>query len=171
MTELFQGGSIGITSDENSFLFELLWFLLRHWLSRVVLCEDLDDCWQTKDSWGGLKTKIFNGRETDITSNDILMLFEWQSLRLKPRLSRGVVRSLPWLFPVPILWHLPIPFLERGMKNTIWVCGDIVCLIFCLSMAIKRWEPIFWRGNCSHVWLYLPKKNWLRYFLSQNHPN
>ena len=25
--------------------------------SGVVLCEDLDDCWQTKDIWGGLMTK------------------------------------------------------------------------------------------------------------------
>ena len=103
------------------------------------------DCWQTEDSWGGLMTELFNGRETDITSNDISMLFEWQSLRLKSWLSRRFVRRLPWLFPVPLLWHLPRPFLERGMMNTIWVCGDIVCLVFYLSIAIIRWAPNFWR--------------------------
>ena len=81
---------------------------------------------------------------------------EWQLLRLRPQLSRGVVRCLPWLFPVPLLWHLPRPFLERGMMNTILVCGDIVCLIFCLSMSIIRWEPNFWRDYCSHVSLYVP---------------
>ena len=139
----FHGGSIGITGDDNSLLFELMWLLSRHLLSRGLVGEDLDDCWQTDDSWGGLMTELFNGRETDITGNDISILFEWHSLRLKPRLSRGVVCRLPWLFPVPLLWHLPRPFLERGMKKKIWVCGDIVCLIFYLSIAIIRWEPIF----------------------------
>ena len=157
MTELFHGGSIGITGDENSLLFDLLWLLLRHWLSRGVLCEELDYCWQTKDSWGGLMTELFNGREIYITGNDKLLLFEWQSFRLNPWLSRGVVRRLPWFFPVTLLWHLSITFLGRGMMNTIWVCVDIVCLIFCFSMAIKRWEPIFWRNYWSPVSLYVPE--------------
>ena len=138
-------------NKQGSLLFELMWLLSRHLLSRGMLCEDLDDCWQTEDSWGGLMNKLFNGRETYITSNDISMLFEWQLLRLKPWLSRGVVRRLPWLFLVPLLWHLPRPFLERGMTNKIWVCGDIVCLIFYLSIAIIRWEPNFWRDYCSPV--------------------
>ena len=128
----FHGGSVGITGDDNSLLFEFMWLLSRHLLSRGLLGEDLDDWWQTEDSWGGLMTKLFNGRETYINGNDILMLFDWQLLRLKPLLSRGVVHRLPWLFPVPLLWHLPIPFLESGTTNKIWVCGDIVCLIiFC----------------------------------------
>ena len=156
MTESFHVVSIGITGDYNSLLFELLWLLLSHWLSQGVLCEYLDDCWQIEDSWGGLMTELFNGRETDITSNDNSFLFEWQPLQLNPRLSRGVIRRLPWLFPVPLLWHLPRPFLEFGMMNTIWVCGDIVCLLFYLSMAIIRWEPKFWCDNCSHVSLYVP---------------
>ena len=129
------GGSFDITSDNNSLLFE---------------------CWQTKDSWGGLMTGLFNVRETDITSNDISMLFEWQSLRLNPRLTRGVVRLLPWLFPVPLLWRLLRPFLERGMKNKIWVCGDIVCLIFYLSTTIIRWEPIFLRKYWSPLSIQVP---------------
>ena len=156
ITGSFQGGSIGITGDKNSLLFELLGLLLRHLLSRGVLCEDLDDCWQTEDRWGGLMTELFNGRETDITGNDNSWLFEWQLLLLKPRSSQGVVRRLPWLLPVPLLCYLPRPFLERGMMNTIWVCADIVCLLFCLAMAIIRWEPKCWRDNCSHVWLYVP---------------
>ena len=116
-------------------------------------------------SWGGLMTELFNGRETDITGNYNSLLFEWQLLKLNPRLSRGSVRRLPWLLPVPLLWHLPRPFLEHGMMNTIWVYGDIVCLLFCLSLAIKRWEPIIFRDACSRVWLYVPGiKNWLRAF-------
>ena len=68
-------GSLGITGDDNSFIFELMWLLSRHLLSQGMLGEDRDDCWQTKDSWGGLMTKLFNGIETDITGNDISMLF------------------------------------------------------------------------------------------------
>ena len=44
MTESFNGGGTGITSDGNSLLFELLSFLLNHRLSLGVLCEELDDC-------------------------------------------------------------------------------------------------------------------------------
>ena len=130
MNGSFHGGSVGITGDDNSLLFELMWLLSRHLLSRGLLGEDLDDCWQTEDSWGGLMTELFNGRETNITSNEISMLLEWQLMRLKPWLSWGVVRRLPWLFPVTLLWHLPRPFLEHGTMNKILVCGDIVCLIF-----------------------------------------
>ena len=38
--------------------------------SGVVLCEDMDDCWQTKDSWGGLMNESFNVGGTGITSID-----------------------------------------------------------------------------------------------------
>ena len=142
-------------NKQGSLLFELMWLLSRHSLSWGLLCEDLDDCWQTEDSWGGLMTKLFNGRESDITGNDILMLFKWQSFWSKPRLSRGIVQRLPWLFPVPLLWRLPRPFFELGMTNKIWVCGDILCLVFYLSIAIIRWEPIFWRNYWSPVSLYV----------------
>ena len=155
MTELFNGRETDITGNVNSLLFEWKSLGLKHWLSWGVKCEDLDDCWQTEDSWGESMTELFNGRETYITCNENSLLFEWQSLWLKTQLSQGVIRRLPWLFPVAFLWYLSRPFLERGMLNTIWVCGDIVCLVFCLSMSIKRWEPIFWRDNCSHVWLYV----------------
>ena len=144
-------------NKQGSLLFELMWLLSRHLLSWRLLCEDLDNCWQTEDSWGGLMTRLFNGIETDITGNDISMLFEWQPLRLKPRLSRGVVRCLPWLIPVPLLWHLPRPFLERGMTNKIWVCVYILFLIFYFSIAIIRWEPNFWRDYWNHVSLYVPE--------------
>ena len=136
-----------------------MWLLLRNLLSRGLFGEDLDDCWQTEDSWGGLMTELFNGRETDITANDNLLLFEWQSLQLKSWLSRGFLRRLPLLFLVPLLWHLLRPFLKRGMMNTIWVCGDVVCLLFCLSMTIIRWEPSFWRDYWSHASLYVPGTN------------
>ena len=155
MTESFNGRGTSITGDGNSLLFELLYLLLKNQLSRGVLCEDLDECWQTEESWDGLMTELFNGGETYITGNDNLLLFEWKSLQLNHWLSRGFIRCLPWLLPVPLLWRLPIP-LVRGMMNTIWVCGEIVCLLFCLSMAIKRWEPNFWRDKCSHVWVYVP---------------
>ena len=134
ITESFHGGSIGITGDDKSLLFELLWFILRHWLSRGVLCEDLDDCWQTEDSWGGLMTELFNGRETDITGNYNSLLFEWQSLRLKPRLPRGVVCCLPWLFPVPLLWHLPRPFLNMAW----WIQYEFV-VILCACYFVCQW--------------------------------
>ena len=44
MTESFNGGGTGITADDNSFLFELLYLLLKHRLSLGVFCEYLDDC-------------------------------------------------------------------------------------------------------------------------------
>ena len=42
MTELFNGGETDITGDDNSLLFELLYLLLKHRLSRGVFCEELD---------------------------------------------------------------------------------------------------------------------------------
>ena len=38
--------------------------------SEVVFCEELDDCWQTKDSWRVLMTEQFNGVGTSITGDD-----------------------------------------------------------------------------------------------------
>ena len=170
MTESFNGGGTGITGDDNSLFFELLSLLLKHRLSWGVFCEELDDCWPTKDSWGGLMTKLFNGGETYITGDENSLLFEWMSLRLEHRLSWGVVCCLPWLFHVPLFWQRPIPF-GRGMMNSIWVCGDVVCLLFYLLMAIKRWEPTFWRDNCSHVWVSVPVIKLVTRFLSQYHPD
>ena len=155
MTESLNGGGICINGDGNSFLSEWLSLLLNNRLSRGVKCEDLDECWRTEDSWYGLMTALFNVGGTYITGNDNLLLFEWQLLRLKHRLPQGVVRCLPRFFPVTLLWQLPIP-LGRGMMNTILVCGKIVCLLFCLLMAIKMWEPTFLRNNCSHVSVLVP---------------
>ena len=42
MTESFNGGGTGITGNEKSLLFELLYLLLKHRLSRGVFSEDLD---------------------------------------------------------------------------------------------------------------------------------
>ena len=44
MTESFHGGSIVITGDDNSLLFELLSLLLNHLLSQGVFSEVLDYC-------------------------------------------------------------------------------------------------------------------------------
>ena len=44
MTESFNGGGTGITGDGNSLIFELLYLILKHRISREVFCEDLDDC-------------------------------------------------------------------------------------------------------------------------------
>ena len=44
MTESFNGGVTGITSDDNSLLFELLSLLLNNRLSRGMFCEEMDDC-------------------------------------------------------------------------------------------------------------------------------
>ena len=156
MTESLNGGGTGITVDGNFFLFGLVSLLLNHRLSQGVLREELEDCWRTEDSWYGLMSELFNGGETYITVNDNLFLFKLQSLRLKYRLSQEVVCCLPWFSPVPLLWQLPIP-LKCGMMNEIWVCGKIVCLLFCFLMAIKRWEPTFWRNNCGHVWVSVPR--------------
>ena len=170
MTESFNEGGTGITGDDNLLLFELLSLLLNHRLSRGVLCEELDDCWQTYDRWGGLMNELFNGGGTGITGDEKILLFEWLSFWLNHRLSRGLVFCLPLLFPVPLLWRLPIPF-GRGMMNAIWVCGGVVCLLFCLLVANKRWEPIFWRDNCSHVWVSVPGIKLITSFLSQYNPN
>ena len=50
------------SNHSNSLLFELMWLLSKHLSSRGLLGEDLDDCLQTEDSWGGLMTELFNGR-------------------------------------------------------------------------------------------------------------
>ena len=44
MTESFNVGGTGITSDEKSLLFEFLSLLLKHCLSQGMFCENLDDC-------------------------------------------------------------------------------------------------------------------------------
>ena len=169
MTKSFNGGGTGITGDEKSLLFELLSLKLKHLLSRGVLCEKLDDCWRTEDSWGEPMTELFNGWGTGINGDKNSLLFEWLYLRLKHRLSWGVVFCLPWLFPVPILWQLPITF-GRGMMNEIWVCSCVVCLLFFLT-AIKIWDPKFWRDNCSHVWVLVPVVKLITIFLSQYDPD
>ena len=122
------------------------------------------------ESWDLLMTEIFNGRGIYITINDNLLIFEWVTFWLKQSLSQGVVRCLTWLFPVPLLWRLPIPLKHRTM-NAIWVCGLFVCLLFYLLMAIKRWDPTFWRDNFSHVWFSVPGIKLITRILSQYHPN
>ena len=115
-------------------------------------------------------TELFNGGETDITCNDKFLLIEWLSLQLMHRLSKGVVSCVPWLLPIPIFWRLPIPFVS-GMMNAIWVCGGVVCMLFCLFIVIKSWEPRFWGDNCSHVWVSVPGIKLITIFLSWYHPN
>ena len=44
--------------------------------SGIVFCEDLDDYWQTKDSWVGLMTESLNGGGTGINGDDNSLLFE-----------------------------------------------------------------------------------------------
>ena len=156
MTESLDRGCTGINGDGNLLLFELLSLLLDNRLPQGVLCEELDYCWLIKDSWDGLMNELFSGGETYITVNDKSLLFEWQELRLTQQLSRGFVCCLLWLFPVPVLWRLPIP-LKRGTMNAIWVCGCVACLLFCLSMVIKSWESNVLHNNCSHVWVYEPR--------------
>ena len=170
MTESSNGLCTGINGDENSFLIELLSFLLNHWLSRGLFCKDMDDCWPTKDSWDGLMTELFNGGGTYITGDEKSLLFELLPLILEHRLSWGVVCCLPWFSPVPLLWQQPIPF-RRGMMNAIWGFGGVVFLLFCLLIAIKIWEPTFWRDKCSHVWVSEPVIKFVTRFLSQYHPD
>ena len=40
----------------------------------VVFYDEMDDCWQTEDIWGGL-TESFNGGGTGITSDEKSLLF------------------------------------------------------------------------------------------------
>ena len=56
----------------------------------VVLCEYLDDCWQTEYSWGGLITESLNVGFTGITGDYNPLLSHWLSLQLKHQLSLGV---------------------------------------------------------------------------------
>ena len=120
----------------NLLLFELLSLLLKHRLSQGVFCEGLDNCWQTDDSWGVLLTESFNVGRTGFTGDANSLIFQWLPLRLKHQLSQGVVCFLPWLSLFTLLWQLPILF-GRGMMNSIWVCGGVACLLFCLLMAKK----------------------------------
>ena len=138
--------------------------------SGVVLCEDMDDCLQTEYIWGILMTELFNGGGTGITSDDNSLIFELLPLLSNHCLSQEVFFCLPWLFPVPLLWRLPITF-GRGIMNEIWVCGGVVCLLFFLLMDNKRWDPIFWRGNCIHVFISVAEIKLITSFLSQYNPN
>ena len=56
----------------------------------VVLCEEMDDCWQTEDSWGRLLTESFNVGGTGISGDVNALLSELLSLLLRYRLSWGV---------------------------------------------------------------------------------
>ena len=55
----------------------------------VVLCEEMDDCWQTKEIWGVLMTESFNVGGRVIICEDKSLLFDLIFLRLNRRLSRG----------------------------------------------------------------------------------
>ena len=57
--------------------------------SCVVLCEELDDFWQTDDSWVGLMTDTFNVGGTFINGDGYSLLFELMSLLLEHRLPLG----------------------------------------------------------------------------------
>ena len=50
MTGFFNGGGTRITGDDKSLLFELLYLLLKHRLSRGVLCEELSSVGQQSSS-------------------------------------------------------------------------------------------------------------------------
>ena len=121
--------------------------------SGVVLCEELDDCWISVDKWVELINESFNGGVTGITIDDNLFLFELLSLQLKHLLSR--------------VWMVSIPF-GRGMMNAILVCIDVVCMLFCLLMANKRWDPTFLCENYSNVWVSVPGIKLITSFLSQH---
>ena len=99
--------------------------------------EELDDWWPTEDSWGVLMTKLFNVGETYIIGDYNPLIFELLSLRLEHQLSWGVVCCLSWLLPVTLWWQRPIPF-GRGMTNEIWVCGGVVCLLFCFLIVYQK---------------------------------
>ena len=162
MTGSFYGWGSDITGYGRSLLFELRSLILKHRLSRGVKCEDLDDCWQTKDIWDGLMTELFNGGEIYITGNDYLLLFEWLMLRLKHRLSQGVVCCLPWLFPVPLLWRLQIP-LWRGMMNAImilWWC----CVPIFFRWPSKGESQLFGATTAVMFEFHSREKNWLQDF-------
>ena len=170
MTESFNGGGTGITCDDKSLLFELVALLLNHGVSRGAFCEDLDNCWRTEGGWGGFITQIFNGGGTYITSDEKIVAILVTSLAIKASVITKVFRCLPWLFHVPLFQQLPIPF-WHGMMNAIWVCGGVVCLLLFLLISFKRWEPTFWRDNCSLVWVSVLGIRLIMICLYQYHPN
>ena len=45
-----------------------------------VLCEELDVCWLTEESWGRLITESFNGGGTGITGKNNSLIFAWLSM-------------------------------------------------------------------------------------------
>ena len=95
------------------------------------------------------------------------LIYLWFTyLAIKAQVITRSFFCLPWLFHVPLLWQLPIPF-GRGMINSILVCGGIVSLLFCFFMANKRWEPTFLRGNCINVWVSVPGIKLIARLLSQ----
>ena len=134
MTESFHEGIIGITSDDKSLLFELLWLLLRNWLSRGVLCEELDEFWQTEDSWGGLMTELLNGRETDITVNDNSLIFKWQLLRLNP----GYHKELLAAYPDCSLFHFCGTSQDPSCNVAWWIQYEFV-VILCACYVVCQW--------------------------------
>ena len=133
MTESFSGVGIGITSGDKSFLFEFLSLLLKHWLSRGVFCEDLDDCWQTKDRWGRLMTKLFNEVGTGITGDDNLLHFEWIPLWLSQRLSQGVFVVYPDFFLLHFCGNYQYP-----LDVAWWMQYEFV-VVFCACYFVFLW--------------------------------
>ena len=134
--------------------------------SSVVFYEDMDDCWQTEESWGGFMIESFNWGEKDITSDENSLLFEWLSLLLNHRLSRGVVSCLPWFFPVPLFCLLPIPF-GHGMMNAIWVCGGLVWMLFYLLIDKKKVRGNFFARQLQSCFSFSTRNKIDYAFLSQ----
>ena len=56
-------------------------------------------------------------------------------------------------------------------NTAISVCVGVVCMLFCLFMANKRWESIVLRKNCSYLWVSVPGKELITSFLSQYNQN
>ena len=48
-----------------------------------------------------------------------------------------------------------------------WSCVTVILFVD----GQKRWEPMFWRDNCSHVWVYVPGIKLITSFLSQYNTN
>ena len=158
MTKSFNDWGKGTIGDVNLLLFDLLPLLLNQRLSIGVLCEELDYCWQTEDSWDVSMTELFNGVGTGITGNDNSFFFDWKLLLF----NSTVITRIHSLTTLIVPW-----FTFVANNNTIGPCHDKYNMILwwnCVPIIL------FVNSNQNMFEFQYQELNWLQFF-SQYNPN
>ena len=131
----------------------IIWSHTRYWISlQVWSCVMWRSVWllTNRGQLRRINNRIIKCRRHRYYRWWQLIALWVNAIEIKAPVIMVSVFCLPQLFPVPHLWRLPTLF-GRGMMNEIWVYGGFLCLLFCLLIANRMWEPTFWRDNCSRV--------------------